>query len=394
MKKRHLLRSVFTAALPLLLLAAPLPSPAQDAPDDSPAALYQSGISRFLGGQYEQSLEFLNQLVQVFGREPELRTQIDLAMYARACAYFNLQKYEDAIKAFGEYQTQFPESKFADEALYRIGVAQQQLANYNDAVTAYRSLPSKYPRSSYCEDAMYRVGLCYLLQDASDLAAAAFKDFMANFPSSPLWGQAGAYAARATFDGGDPKGAIALLQKIETRPRTWTVVTYCNFLAFEIGDALFDDTEYADALLAYRRVKTRRAVLRHLQTATANLEAELAFLEKRRVTPQTMSQHFREVQSVSNLLSQNKAMLEKLESMGDYDANLFHRIGRCYFNTDRFWEARVAFSRVVGMATDETVREAAHFDLVLAISRLRRFDDLLVEADQYLSIYDPQGKWQ
>ncbi|HOU22587.1 MAG TPA: hypothetical protein PKX16_10250, partial [Kiritimatiellia bacterium] len=82
------------------------------------------------------------------------------------------------------------------------------------------------------------------------------------------------------------------------------------------------------------------------------------------------------------------------EALPDYDANLYHRIGRCFFNTDRFWEARAAFIRVVAIAQDETVREAGHFDLILAISRLRRFDDLVLEADRYLATYDPAGKWE
>ena len=114
--------SIILAVCGLALVAGPLQ--AQDAPDDSPAALFQSGMSRFVSGDYENSVQYLEQLVKVFGKEPELRTQIDLAMYARACALYNLSRWADAIKAFEEYSTQFPESKFADEAIFRIGSAQ------------------------------------------------------------------------------------------------------------------------------------------------------------------------------------------------------------------------------------------------------------------------------
>lgn len=87
-------------------------------------------------------------------------------------------------------------------------------------------------------------------------------------------------------------------------------------------------------------------------------------------------------------------MAAKLDALPDYDANLYHRIGRCFFNTDRYWEARTAFTRVVAIAQDEAVREAVvHFDLILAISRLRRFDDLVLEADRYLA-FDPAGRWR
>lgn len=366
----------------------------EEAPDDSPQALFQSGMSRFIAGNYEQSVEYLDQLVKVFGREPELQTQIDLAMYARACALYNLARHADAIKAFDEYATQFPESKFVDEALFRIGSAQQQLEEYELAIAAYQKLRSAHPRSPFSEDALYQTGICRLIQEQNALAAGAFSDFMRLYPDSPLWGQAGAFCARALFDDGKAVEAIDMLVALEQRPRSWSVITYCNFLAFEIGDFLFDDTEYDLALKAYRRVKPRVALLRHQQNYLAALEAQLAALQSSRGSAQSVRSQFQEERRLSGDLAQAKEMAAKLESLPDYDANLYHRIGRCFFNTDRYWEARVAFARVVDIAQEETVREAGHFDLILAVSRLRRLEDLLLEADHYLATYDPSGKWE
>lgn len=371
------------------------PAGAQEpAPDDSPEALFQSGMSRFVAGDFENSVTFLEQLVKVFGQEPELRTQIDLAMYAHACALYNLGRYADAIKAFEAYIAQYPESKYADEAMFRIGSAQQQLEEYELAIAAYQKLRSAYPRSAYGEDALYQIGICRLVQEQNALAAPAFQDFMTLYPSSALWGQAGAFCARALFDDGKGAEAIAMLETIEKRPRSWSVVSYCNFLAFEIGDFMFDDTEYELALKAYRRVKTRKALLSHQQTYVRALEAALAALQAARPNPRDIKSRFQQERRLAGDLAQAKEMSAKLDALPDYDANLYHRIGRCFFNTDRYWEARTAFTRVVAIAQDETVREAGHFDLILSISRLRRFEDLVIEADSYLATYDPTGKWE
>jgi len=392
--------SIRPAALRILacavLAAAAVPSaPAQEeAPDDSPQALYQSGMSRFLKGDYENSVEFLEQLVKVFGQEPELQTQIDLAMYARACALYNLGRHKDAIQAFEDYTAQFPESKFADEAVFRIGSAQQQLEEYELAIAAYQKLRSAYPRSGFAEDALYQTAICRLIQEQSALAAAAFQDFMTLYPQSSLWGQAGAYRARALFDDGKAADAIAVLEELEQRPRSWSVITYCNFLAFEIGDFMFNDTEYELALKAYRRVKPRVALLRHQQNHLRTLEARLKAVQNARPSARDIRSRFQEERRIASELAQAREMTEKLEGLPDYDANLYHRIGRCFFNTDRYWEARVAFTRVVAIASDETVREAGHFDLILAVSRLRRLQDLLIEADAYLAAYDEAGPWQ
>jgi outer membrane protein assembly factor BamD (BamD/ComL family) len=377
-----------------LLALAAAAATAQDAPDDSPAALFQSGMSRFVAGNYEQSVEFLDQLVKVFGNEPELRQQIDLASYARACAYYNLARHEDAIAAFEAYAAQYPESKFVDEALFRVGSAHQQLEHYDEAIAAYQKLRSAHPRSPFAEDALYQTGICRLIQEQNADAAAAFADFMRLYPDSPLWAQAGAFRARALFDDAKAADAIALLEALEKRPRPWSVVTYCNFLAFEIGDFVFDETEYELALKAYRRVKPRQALLRRQQEYLRSLEAALAASQKTQASARNVRSTFQQERRLAGDLAQAREMAAKLEALPDYDANLYHRIGRCFFNVDRYWEARTAFARVVEIAQDEAVREAGHFDLILSVSRLRRFQDLLLEADGYLATYDPEGKWE
>ena len=154
------------------------------------------------------------------------------------------------------------------------------------------------------------------------------------------------------------------------------------------------DTEYDLALKAYRRVKTRKALLGHMRNYVAALEAQLAAVQNARPDPRDIRSRFQQERRVASELAQAREMAGKLGALPHYDANLYHRIGRCFFNTDRYWEARTAFTRVVAIAQDDTVREAGHFDLILAISRLRRFDDLVIEADHYLSTYDPQGKWE
>ncbi len=392
--RRRSIRWTAAAVLCLALaLAATATAQHSGSVEDSPEGLMQQGMSNFSSGNYERSVEFLNQLVEVFGREPELRAQVDLAMYARSCAYYNLADYPKAIETFEEYIKQFPESKFVDEALFRIGTAQQIQEEYDAAITAYQKLRSSYPRSSFAEDALYQTGICRLIQEQSDLAAAAFGDFMNLYTNSPLWGQAGAFRARSLLDNGKGKEAIELLEQMGERQLSWTVVTYCNFLAFEIGDAMFDETEYELALKAYRRVKPRQALLRHQQQYVRQLEERVRILSSARVNPREIQSRFQEERRLGNELQQATEMLNQLENLPDYDANLYHRIGRCFFNTDRYWEARVAFTRVVATSTDEAVAEAGHFDLILALSRLRRFNDLLIEADAYLTTYDPGGHW-
>ena len=387
---RHMIRLAHlgVVAVAVLLIAA-APSFAQQ---DAPETLYKNGVGQFAAGNYAEAARFFRELITQFGREPSLQQEMEGAYYAQGCALYNLGQFAEAVEVFTAFATQYPQSRYRDEALYRIGAAHQALEAYEPAVKTYADLVKQYPRSDYAEDALFQVGVCRMLQDQPGPAVDAFKDFMASFPDSDAWAQAGAFAARSLFDGGKLVDAVAMLQSVEQHSRTWNVVTYCNLLAFEIGDAAFDNTEYELALKAYRRVKTREAVLRRQQGLVKSLQAELDAFNKTKSSFDQLRARFRQERRLNVALAQSQELLKKLESLPDYDAGLFHRIGRCFFNTDRYWEARVAFTRVVEVAKDDTLREAAHFDLILVLSRLRRFDDLIAEADRYLDRYDPEWK--
>jgi TolA-binding protein len=368
-------------------------APTRPASGRDPATLYHEGLAAFQNGDYAKCNADLSEFLSVFGSEPEYADLLERILFAKACATYNLPDYETAAADFTAYLAKFPESEFAPECAYRIATALLQLDRHDDAIEAFRRVCNDYPSSPYVEDSAYSIAFCELLRNRNAAAAEAFAAFMDRYPESPLWAQAGAFAARATFDDGRPADAIRLLSRIEDRPMSWSVVTYCNFLAFEIGDALFDDTEYALALKAYRRIKTRAALLRHQRAYADSLTAELDSLRASPAYRKDPRAAFRRERRLASDLQQARELADRLAKLPDYDVNLYHRIGRCFFNSDHYWEARVAFARVVQLATDPAVKEAAHFDLVLAISRLRRAEDLLIEADRYLATYDPAGDW-
>jgi tetratricopeptide (TPR) repeat protein len=362
------------------------------AQSDAPDNLYRNGIQHFTSGNYAEAARFFDELLRFFGKEPSLQEQMEGVYYAYGCALYNVGKFAEAIETFKQYADRYPKAKYRDEALYRTAAAHQNLNALDSAIEAYRQLLSAYPASAFAEDAAYQIGMCRLLQNRSADAVQAFREFMKACSASENWGAAGAFAARALFDLGKPAEALAQLQEIEKRPLPWSVVTYANLLAFEIGDTAYDNTDYELALRAYRRVKTRRLLLRKQREAVQTLKAEFEALQKEQSTPGGLSQRFQRERRLSAAVAQAEEMLRKLESLPDYDASLFHRIGRCFFNVDRYWEARIAFQRVAEEAADEALREAAHFDLILSISRLRRFDELIAEADRYLDRYEPEWK--
>lgn len=358
------------------------------AQNDSPDVLYRNGLGRFSEGNYSEAVRLFQDLVTKFGQEPSLQTEMESVYYALGCSLYNLGSYPEAIETYQEYLKRFLNARYRDEAMFRIGSAQQVQEAHEAAVKAYEQLISTLPNSPYAEDALFQVGVCGLLKGDYKKAAEAFDAFCTAYPSSELIGQAMLFKAQAYFEDEQLGKAADVLADLEGRGRRLSNIVQANFLAFQIGDAAYDLTDYDLALRAYRRVRTCASLLRIQRKLVTDLQTSLDALRKEKADAQSLAIRFRRERRLTGDLAQAQSFLQKLESIPDYDAGLFHRIGRCFFNTDRYWEARVAFTRVVREARDEAVREAAHFDLILVLSRMRRFEELISESDRYLATYD------
>ncbi len=356
--------------------------------DDSPEALYRKGLVAFTSGNYPEAIRSFQTLADRFGNELSLAKEMESVFYALGCAQYNQGSYTEAVKAFETYLQKFPGARFSDEVMFRIGAAYQSEQTYEKAVVMYLRLIAENPASSFAEDAAFQIGVCYLLENNNEKAAEAFERMAALYPESELVNQAIVFRARALFESGKLEPAVNVLKLLEGRGRNLDQLAYANFLAMEIGDAAFDNTDYDLALRAYRRVQTRESLLRIQQRYTIGVQESLDALARQSPGGSIGSSNFRQERRLQMALSQAKEVLKKLQDMPDYDASLFHRIGRCFMNSDRYWEASVAFERVVDEAQDEKIREAAHFDLILVLARMRRFDDLINEADRYLAKYE------
>ncbi len=355
--------------------------------NEGPDVLYQQGLQLFLAGDYAGAVAKLQPIVDTFANEPELKLALEQVYYALGSAYYNQQSWEPAIKAFTAYVDHYPQGKYRDESLYRIASALQADERYPEAVEAYRRIARDAPRSEFVEDAQFQAGLTLVQQGDMDAAVTALEAFTTDYPNSALFGQAVMFLARAYVDRNEAARALDTLARTDGRVRSLDHVAFVNFLSIEIGDRAFDDTDYELALRAYRHTRTKAALIRLQKRHLESLQGQLDELTRRISGSTALVSAFREERRLRASLHQAQEMLTKMEGLPNYDAGLFHRIGSCFMSTDRFWEARVAFARVVAEATDDKMREAGQFDLILCLSRLRQFQEAIEEADRYLASF-------
>ncbi|HMP90283.1 MAG TPA: tetratricopeptide repeat protein [Kiritimatiellia bacterium] len=391
-KKRSKRSWLYVCGCALLLLGLVYPQPALAQDDLGPEEMYTRSIQLFTQGRFADSIPFFSRLFAMFGNEPEYAKEMENVLYGMGSAYYNTGQFMEAVEAYTEFIKRYPQARTIDEIHFRLAAANQMQEKYDDAVATYEKLIATWPRSPFNEDASFQIAICHMAGENPENSVAAFESFAENYPKSDLYPQAMVFLARAYFQGGDYERALQNLEKAGEKTKSLDHLVYANFLAMEIGDAAFEDTEYYTALRAFRRVRTSQSMIKFQRSLVEKAEAALVESMKKQVGLADLPAHFRQERRLRASLITLKEALEKLASTADYDAALFHRIGRCFFSVDRFWEARIAYERVVNETKDAVLQETAHFDLILTLNRLRRFDDLVEAADKYLATYGKDQK--
>jgi tol-pal system protein YbgF len=84
----------------------------------------------------------------------------DRANYQAAFDLLKDAKYPEAINAFKQYLTTFPNGPLADNAQYWLGEAHYVTKQYPDALRDFRTVIEKYPESRKIPDALLKIGYC------------------------------------------------------------------------------------------------------------------------------------------------------------------------------------------------------------------------------------------
>lgn len=379
-------------AVACINLIIPLAVRAQAPEELGPDEMYQRSILLFTAGKFADSIPFFSKLFQLFGNEPDYVKEMENVLYGLASAYYNTGQYAESYDTYAEFIKRYPNAKTIEEVHFRSAAAQQQQEKYTEAIAIYTKLTETWPKSPFAEDAGYQIAICNMAIEKTGDAVDAFKAFVEKYPQSDLAPQAYVFLGRSYFQAGDLEGALGALEKAGNQTRSLDHLVYANFLAMEIGDAAFDQTDYSLALRAFRRVRTSQALEKFQQQLIDKAKAALEASLKVQVDPTELAAHFRQERRLRASVITLEEAMGKLKKTGNYDAALFHRIGRCFFSVDRFWEARTAYERVVRETQDAALKENAHFDLILTLNRLRRFEDLIASANQYLETYGKDEK--
>lgn len=97
-----------------------------------------------------------------------------------------LTNYQNTIKKCSKVLSEFPGSKYEDDALFMIGKSFYYLGDFQKAERKFRELLSNYPNSKYATESRFFLGKSRLKLENYVLAAETFKQFLSE-ESKPKW---------------------------------------------------------------------------------------------------------------------------------------------------------------------------------------------------------------
>ncbi len=108
------------------------------------------------------------------------------AAYTKAFALLKEGQYEQSIALFEAFKTNYPNSKYADNAQYWLGEANYVSRDYKKALKEFQQLIAQYPDSSKNSGARLKIGYVYFELKNWSAATEALQQVISLYPGTTV----------------------------------------------------------------------------------------------------------------------------------------------------------------------------------------------------------------
>ena len=123
------------------------------------------------------------------------------AAYSGAFALLKEGQYVQSIKAFEKFKSNYPNSKYADNAQYWLGEASYVSRDYKRALSEFQQLISQYPESSKNPGARLKIGYVYFELKNWSAAREALQQVITLYPDTTVANKANERLQRMKREG-------------------------------------------------------------------------------------------------------------------------------------------------------------------------------------------------
>ncbi len=390
----NLLRHTFCAALilasgsDLLIAQAPPPAPAASAaPAAAPAAggalniqaeteaLMNAGLALFSEGKYTEALAKIGEAKKNLNNKP-----FPQILFVEGASYFNLNDYPNAITALEGYQTHFADGEYINPVRLALGRSYINKGEPDKGIEILKGVVNSAPTMK--AEAGLFVAEALKKQGKNDDALAVLKSIVADGTRSAEGIQAAMMAADLYVAKGELDEAGKLMENIKSFASGGDNVAQMNNIYLKLGDQMLEKKSFREALGAYQLVRKKNEISRLQKDVIAKLELSLKNPGKGPIKGTK--------EELEDKLKVNNGLLEELEKRTDYDASLYYRLGRCYYEMSRQWESILAFDVIVKDFKDFPQRDRCMFGMIIANAQLKRVKAARELCEKYIADF-PDG---
>ncbi|WP_395751877.1 tetratricopeptide repeat protein [Prosthecobacter sp.] len=385
------MRPIFCAAL---ALAASSPAFSQAPPPAAPAApaapgalniqqeteaLVNAAGALFAEAKYQEALAKLAIAKKNLNNKP-----FESILFTEGACYYNLNDYPKAIEALEAYVKEFPTGGAIIDvrmALGRSYIASKQEDKGIEVLTdVVRNSPEKKAEAGLIiADTLNKQG-------KQDEALKILTNVIEGGIRSAESIQAAMLAANIYVATGKLDEATALMDKVRNFASGGDSIAQMNNIYLKLGDEMMEKKAYKEALGAYQLVRKKAEISRIQADQIAKLEGQLKTAKGVRKD------------EIETKLKANREIMAEIEKRTDYDASLYYRLGRCYYemgapredgagDPSRLWQAILAFEVIVNEYKQFPQRDKCLYGLITVNAALKRIEQVGKECTEFVDLF-------
>lgn len=337
--------------------ATPAPAaPAIDAgsPDLQTAVekAYGDGFTLMQEGKFKEALE------KVAFIKSKVNKPFPHVLFLEGACYFNLSDFPKSAEAFELYTKEFPTGENINAVKLGLGRAFLKTGKEEDGIKLMKEVAAADPALK--GEAGLLIAEHYKKANNIDEALNILSSIVADGVRSAEQIQAALMAADMYVAKGDTEKAAQMLEGVKGGgSMAGENVVQLNNIGLKLGDKMIEEKRYREALAAYQSVRRKSEVARLQKERIARIQDAIAKGQGNK-------------EELEAKIAADKGMLDELEKRTDYDASLYYRLGRCYFEMARPWESILAFDSVVSDFKDFPQRDKALYGTIMANASLKR----------------------
>jgi len=342
------------------------------------ATAHSQAMAEFQAGNFAKAATALEALVA----RVEVTPQVEPIFYTIGSAWFNAGDYSKAITAFKNYQAKFPKGAHTGGVAFAIAQSNLLSKNFKDAAAQMAALEND---SQLRDQALLFEAEACKAQDKNDEAIRALEKLAGKEIRTTDTMRGATMLAQLYAQKGDGAKALLMLEAIHQKIALADNIIELNALTIDLGDKFYGKQQFKEALACYRYACPREQIIRLQNDRIAGMQRRIEQnLVAVRANPADIAQLAPANNQLKDSIANAQKLLAEFEKLPSITPAIYLRLGRCFFELDRKWEAIVVNQEILERFKEGPECEPALFGLIVALAEVNQPQPAEQRCEQYL----------